>query len=82
MKNMFWDACNSIGKEKFAQKLFKKVFIKLWLRVTLERRLQAQKVANWGQTYMAPVLEGKSNWFGPKNSSNWRAPDLENQESG
>jgi len=28
---------------------------------------------------MAPVLEGKSNWFGPKNSAKRRAPDLENK---
>jgi len=25
---------------------------------------------------------GKINWFGPKNSAERRAPDLENQESG
>jgi hypothetical protein len=31
---------------------------------------------------MAPVLEGKINWFGPKDSAKRRAPDLENQESG
>jgi hypothetical protein len=31
---------------------------------------------------MALVLEGKIDWFGPKNSAKMRAPDLENQESG
>jgi hypothetical protein len=31
---------------------------------------------------MAPVLEGKSIGLAKKNSAKWRAPDLENQESG
>jgi len=30
---------------------------------------------------MAPILEGKINWFGPKKSAKRRAPDLANQES-
>jgi len=29
---------------------------------------------------MAPVLEGKIDWFKPKNGAKRRAPDLENQE--
>jgi hypothetical protein len=31
---------------------------------------------------MAPILEGKSILFRPKNSAKMRAPDLENQELG
>jgi hypothetical protein len=31
---------------------------------------------------MAPVFEGKINWFGPKNRAKRRALDLENQETG
>jgi len=33
-------------------------------------------------TWQGTCLGEKINWFGPKNSAERRAPDLENQESG